>query len=125
MELTRRFRYTLCKPPLVFHNNDVTQFYTVPETTASPYPTLPMTFPNLALYLHSALADSRQAAGDSTSGWRRLCRMLDSCYRDEMQRPVEDEGTGKVRRLLGALRKGKGRGRAGNEEVYDLVTPFR
>lgn len=60
-----------------------------------------------------------------SGGCRRLGKMLDAYYREEMQRPVEDEGTGKMRRLLGALRKQKAKGRTGNEEVYDLVTPFR
>ena len=81
--------------------------------------------PNYALYLQSALQDSRQTANDTVGGCRRLARMLDAYYREEMQRNVEEEGSGKMRRLLGAWRKQKDRGRGGNDEVYDLVTPFR
>jgi len=120
------FSYTLCQPPLVFHNNEVTQFYNVPSTGSSPYPSLPITFSNYALYLQSALEDSRQAAGDVSGGCRRLAKMLEMYYREEMQRPaVEEENSGKMRRLLGVWRKPKSRGRTGNEDVYDLVTPFR
>jgi len=71
----------------------VTQFFTVPSTTESPYPTLPITFPNLALYLQSVLEDSRQAANDVNGSYRRLGKMLDTYYREEIERPVEDEGT--------------------------------
>jgi len=110
----------------VFYNNEVTQFFTVPSTTESPYPTLPITFPNLALYLQSVLEDSRQAANDVSGSYRRLGKMLDTYYREEIERPVEDEGTGRMRRLFGGwMGRTKGPRRAGNEEVYDLVTPFR
>jgi hypothetical protein len=106
----------------------VTQFYAVPPTTASPYPSLPITFPNLALYLQSVLEDSRKAAGDGSGGGggRRLSKMVDTYYREETRGvEEEEESAGKMRRLFGGWRKPKGRSRLGNEEVYDLVTPFR
>ena len=80
--------------------------------------------PNMANYLTTVLEDSRRALSDSSSGLRRLAKMIDQFYPNQGQVPGgEDE----VRRrgLLGRLMGRSARAQRGpNAEVYDLVTPF-
>jgi len=57
-------RYPACQEGL--------ERYTIPATDKVPYPTLPITFPDLALYLQAALEESRQ---DSYYG--DLARLVD------------------------------------------------
>ena len=54
--------------------------YTIPVTDAIPLPTLPITFPNLALYLQAALDTSRRHLNDSPTGPGKLGKMVQMCY---------------------------------------------
>ena len=84
--------------------------------------------PSMAMYLASALEDSRRALGDTSSGLRRLAKMVDQFYPNEQDSTAtgdEEErrrgGRGLIGRLMGRSFKPQ-RGR--NADVYDLVTPF-
>jgi len=80
--------------------------------------------PNMAMYLMSALDDSRRALSDTSSGIRRLAKMVDQFYpntpggEEEVRRKG---GRALIGRLMGRSTKPQ-RGR--NADVYDLVTPF-
>lgn len=81
------------------------------------------------MYLASALEDSRRALGDSSSGVRRLAKMIDQFYPNSqgMRAAGEQEerrrgGRALIGRLMGRTSKPP-QGRH-NAEVYDLVTPF-
>ncbi len=83
--------------------------------------------PDMAMYLASALEDSRRAQSDSSSGLRRLAKMINQFYPSQ-QAPVaagdeEDERPrlGVISRLIGRPTRREG-GR--NAEVFELVTPF-
>jgi hypothetical protein len=80
------------------------------------------------MYLASALEESRRAPGDSSSGIRRLAKMVNYFYPSE-QSPGEEEerrrrggGRAFIGRLMGRTSRPPQGGR--NAEVYDLVTPF-
>jgi len=106
------------------------KYYVVPATNPTPYPTLPIDFPNLAMYLQSAVGDSRKAANDSSGGVRKLAQNIDSCYPRDNERPDSVDFSETSRSRVGGMfkrviKRGKNpRGRGGNEEIYDLVTPF-
>jgi len=53
------------------------KYYTIPETSRTPFPRLPVTMPDMAMYLSSALEDSRRAPSGSI---RRLAKMVDKFY---------------------------------------------
>lgn len=122
--------YTLSSIPTLLRGNGDTPLsnaYTIPSTESTPYPTLPINFPNMAMYLTAALEESRRAMHDSSSGLRKLAKMVDSCY------PCESEGEGDVgsvkttvgglfKRVIGRGHRSNVRGR--NEDTYELVTPF-
>ena len=102
----------------------------MPSTDATPYPVLPIACPNLALYLQAALDESRRATGDAVVGPKKLARMVESCYPNDVrlnatQEPADRRSMGG--RLLAKFGMGtkakKGRG-GGNEETFELVTPF-
>lgn len=104
----------------------VSKYYTIPATSRTPLPTLPITMPSMAMYLASALDDSRRALGDTSSGVRRLAKMVDQFYPNETSAGGEEEvrrkgGRALIGRLMGRPSKPQ-RGR--NADVYDLVTPF-
>ncbi|KAH7887613.1 hypothetical protein F5I97DRAFT_859728 [Phlebopus sp. FC_14] len=129
---TLPYSYTLSPlPPLLRDGaeSSMAKYYVVPSTSTTPYPTLPINFPNLAMYLQSAVQDSRRAANDSSSGMRRLANYIDNCYPNDSETAALDQG-GQPRRGVGGMLKrvigrGKGsKGSRGNEEIYDLVTPF-
>jgi hypothetical protein len=105
------------------------KYYVVPATNSTPYPTLPINFPDLAMYLQSAVEDSRKAANDSSGGVRKLAHNVDSCYLRDNERPDSTDLSDTRNRVSGmfkrVIKRGKPpRGRGGNEEIYDLVTPF-
>ncbi|KII95253.1 hypothetical protein PLICRDRAFT_98028 [Plicaturopsis crispa FD-325 SS-3] len=126
------YSYTLSTVPALLRDNPesaLSKYYVIPSTTQLPYPTLPITFPDYAVYLQAALRESRKALHDSTSGMRRLARMVETCYPSEAESP-DDDDEGK-RRKMGVLFKrviGRGnrpsRERFGNEDTYEMVTPF-
>jgi len=127
------YSYTLSPLPQLLRDGadcPMAKYYVIPITNATPYPSLPINFPNLAMYLQSAVEDSRKAANDSSSGVRKLAHNIDSCYPRDDERPTSTAFSDTSRSLMGGMfkrviKRGKAaRGRGGNEEIYDLVTPF-
>ncbi|KAF9266425.1 hypothetical protein L218DRAFT_857780 [Marasmius fiardii PR-910] len=123
------FSYTLSPiPPLLQNNADtpVSKIFTVPSTDSKPYPTLPISFPNLALYLQETLEESRRYMSDSSSGFRKLVKMIQLCYPSSYEpESGEGGGVGKLFKKFGrGNKKGRKGRRGGNEETYELVTPF-
>lgn len=124
--------YTLSSIPAMLKDATDTvlsKTYTVPATAAVPYPSLPITFPNLALYLQAALDDSRQQS--ESSPLRKLAKMVQTCYPNDLNTNGTDEPeksgvvSGLLKKVIGrAGKKGKKAGGGGNEDTYDLVTPF-
>lgn len=124
------FSYTLSPLPTLLRDgaeSQMAKYYVIPSTSTTPYPTLPINFPNLAMYLQSAVEDSRRAAIDGSSGMRKLAQFIDSCYPNDTGMAALDGDApkrgvgGMLKRVMG---RSKGRGSRGNEEIYDLVTPF-
>jgi hypothetical protein len=126
--------YTLTSLPTILRDaadSPTSKTYTIPSTPSTPYPTLPIGFPNMAMYLQSALEDSRKAVGDSSNGLRKLAKMVDLCYPSEPESggmegsdPAERRTVGGLfKRVIGRHKNGN-KGRGGNEDTYDLVTPF-
>ncbi|KIY49357.1 hypothetical protein FISHEDRAFT_41824 [Fistulina hepatica ATCC 64428] len=115
-------------PELLRHGHDtiISKYFTIPSSATVPYPDLPISFPNLALYLQAALDASRRSPSDS--GQRRLAKMIDFCY--PTLRLEEDEPSGSVGGLFkkafarGKLPKSGKKKRGINEDTYELVTPF-
>ncbi|THV08388.1 hypothetical protein K435DRAFT_814823 [Dendrothele bispora CBS 962.96] len=120
------YSYTLggSLPALLRDSADtaISKTYTIPSTENLPYPVLPISFPNLALYLTAALEEARRYMNDSSSGIRKLAKMIDTCYPGEAPPP---SSSGRLRNLFGRGNKNnKNKGRGGNEDTYELVTPF-
>ena len=100
----------------------------------TPFPKLPLALPDFAMYLHSILKDSRRAGNDSTSGLRKLAKMVDTFYPqtnntvgDVLGAADEPEkrGMGDIfRRALGRERRKHGQS-GGNADTYEFITPFR
>jgi hypothetical protein len=130
---TLPYSYTLSIPPALLRDGvdpAIATYYVVPATLKTPYPTLPINFPDMAMYLQSALEDSRRATGDNSSALRKLAKCVDTYYANEHEIiGGVDEGPQKrsfsdvIKKFGRGIRPGKGT-RRGNEEVYDLVTPF-
>jgi len=127
------YSYTLSPLPQLLRDgadSSMAKYYVVPATNSMPYPTLPINFPNLAMYLQSAVEASRKAANDSSGGVRKLAHNIDSCYPRDNERPdsvdFSDTSLSRVGGMFKrVIKRGKTpRGRGGNEEIYDLVTPF-
>ncbi|KAJ7904677.1 hypothetical protein B0H14DRAFT_3079500 [Mycena olivaceomarginata] len=120
--------YTLSSVPALLRDGSDTllsKFYTIPSSPAVPFPALPISFPNMAMYLQAALEESRKYMADSSSGMRRLGKMVET---RERTRAASGVGWGGLfKKVIGRggrkdkSKKGKG---GGNEETYDLVTPF-
>lgn len=104
--------------------------YVIPATESVPFPALPITFPNLAMYLQAALDDSRRYINDSSSGMRKLAKMMETCYPSSydggsMEAPEPRTVSGLFKRVIGRGNKNAKKGRGGgNEDTYELVTPF-
>ncbi|EDR12358.1 uncharacterized protein LACBIDRAFT_292838 [Laccaria bicolor S238N-H82] len=122
--------YTLAPIPTLLHDAVDTprsKTYTIPATDIIPYPTLPITFPNLAMYLQAALDDSRRHTHESTGG-KKLGKMVQLCYPNSDDGPTESSERGSVsglfKRVIGRGNKTNKKNRANNEDTYELVTPF-
>ena len=93
-----------------------------------PLPALPITLPNLALYLAQALEDSRRAAAANDEVLGRLARLVDSCYPMDAALDEEEDGSGGrrgLRNLAGRfMKRNKPQVKARNADVYELMTPF-
>lgn len=132
---TLPWSYTLSGLPTLLRDgadSEMATYYTIPATTRTPHPTLPITFPNMAMYLQSALEDSRRAMNDSSSGLRKLAKYVDTYYANDHEVVgVEDEtevrrsfGGGLFKKVIKRGNKQSKGNRGGNEEVYEFVTPF-
>ena len=113
------------------HDTHLSKTYTIPTSEAVPLPTLPITFPNLALYLQAALDYSRHHSGDQASGVGKLGKMVQMCYpnlqqgRSEFDVPERSTMGHLFKRVMGRGNKDKRKGKGtNNEETYQLVTPF-
>lgn len=124
------FSYTLSSVPAMLRDASDTvlsKTYTIPASASVPYPSLPITFPNLALYLQAALDDSRQQ--NESNPLRKLAKMVQTCYPNDLtpqgtEEPENSRGvSGLFKKVMGRGGK-KGKRGGGNEDTYDLVTPF-
>ena len=117
--------------PAHLMTSPLSQIYVIPLSASSPFPILPISLPNLALYLQSAMQDSRarKVQNDPSNGMRRLAKMVDAYYPEEVVGPDKDDKEpgrgmgGLFKRVVG--RGPKKRDRRGNEDVYDIISPFR
>ncbi|KAF9482517.1 hypothetical protein BDN70DRAFT_801413 [Pholiota conissans] len=127
--------YTLSPVPLLLRDatdTHISKTYTIPASDSVPLPTLPITFPNLALYLQAALDASRQHSGDSSSGLGKLGKTVQMCYPNvgqtglsEFDIPERTSVSHLFKRVIGRSNKDKKKGKtSNNEETYQLVTPF-
>jgi hypothetical protein len=129
------YSYSLSTLPALLRDGPesrISKYYTIPATARTPLPKLPISMPSMAMYLTSALEDSRRALSDSTSGLRRLAKMIDQFYPSQPSRGTvgDDEpevrrrgGRGLIERLMGRTIRPQAQGSL-NADVYDLVTPF-
>lgn len=121
--------YELQDYPVLLRNgadSAMSKTYTIPASEGLPYPSLPMTFPNLALYLQAALDFSRQQKDDS-NGYRKLSKMVQTCY--HMDEPPNENGEkssvgGLFKRVIKRGANKKKTGKTNNEETYEYITPF-
>ncbi|PIL37047.1 hypothetical protein GSI_00739 [Ganoderma sinense ZZ0214-1] len=124
---TLPFSYTLSQLPAFLRDGSdaaLSKFYTIPVSSEAPLPALPISFPNLATYLASALEHSRSAMHDSSSGVRRLAKLIDHFYpNDRVALDDAPERMGMRRRLKNLVGMGRPQ-RDRNAEMYELVTPF-
>lgn len=105
--------------------------YTIPATDTIPLPTLPITFPNLALYLQAALDTSRRHLSDSPNGLGKLGKMVEICYPNVSGSGYDNDVPERTRvsqyfkRVIGLSNKDRKKGKGtNNEDTYQLVTPF-
>ncbi|KAL5527430.1 hypothetical protein ACEPAG_6221 [Sanghuangporus baumii] len=135
---TLPYSYTMSPLPALLRagagESNLSKCFTVPATANTPYPTLPMTLPELALYLLAVLDESRKAANDSSDGLRKLAKTIDSLYPADSLEGVAPEidfpnkgGVGKFfKRVVGrASRESSHNQRGGNVERFEYITPFR
>ncbi|OCB87862.1 hypothetical protein A7U60_g4996 [Sanghuangporus baumii] len=135
---TLPYSYTMSPLPALLRagagDSTLSKCFTVPATANTPYPTLPMTLPELALYLLAVLDESRRAANDSSGGLRKLAKTIDSLYPVDSLEGVAPEfdfpnkgGVGKFfKRVVGrASRESSHNQRGGNVERFEYITPFR
>ncbi|KAF5388009.1 hypothetical protein D9615_000540 [Tricholomella constricta] len=122
------YSYSLAGIPTLLRDaadTPISKTYTIPASNSVPFPTLPISFPELALYLQAALEESRRYLHDSNCGNRKLAKMIKTCYptEDVAQDPTERHSVGGLfKRVMGRSNKSNRGG--GNEDTYELVTPF-
>ena len=129
---TLPFSYTMSPLPALLRDGPdgpMSKYYTVPATSNTPYPTLPISFPNMAMYLASAVEDSRRMAHDSSSGMKRLAKTLDTFYPAAVELGMEDDepekpAGGVVNMFRNVFGRGKKDPRRNDDNYADLVTPF-
>ena len=105
----------------------VSKTYTVPAIDGIPYPPLPITFPNLAMYLNAVLETSRRYMNDSSSGVRKLAKIMDMCYPtapDPTEPSSSERGVGRLLKKVVGRNNRNRRSTRGNDATYELVTPF-
>jgi hypothetical protein len=85
--------YTLSSIPALLRDssdNTVSKVYTLPRTKSLPYPSLPISFPDLALYLQEALDEAQRYQDDSSTGMYKLAKMIGECYPELADEDEED-----------------------------------
>ncbi|KAF5322290.1 hypothetical protein D9619_000503 [Psilocybe cf. subviscida] len=127
--------YTQSPVPMLLRSNadtNISKTYTIPATDKVPLPTLPITFPNLALYLQAALDNSRRYPNDTTSGLGKLGKLVQLYYPNIVEQNQLEFGDSEDRssmrdvfkRVIGRAKKDNKGKSTNNEETYQLVTPF-
>lgn len=79
------------------------------------------------MYLQAALEESRRYLNDSSSGHRKLAKMVQTCYPSRAgdglkDAPERSSVGGLIKRVIG--RNNRSNRTGGNEDTYELVTPF-
>jgi hypothetical protein len=127
------YSYTLSPTPDFLRetaDGAMSKWFSIPSTPQNPYRALPISFPDLATYLMTALEDSRRAMSDRSSGYYRLAKAVDTFYPQRGgNMSVEDDEADKERlrfgdRVRGLFGRGTRTNRPNNDDRYDLVTPF-
>lgn len=70
-------------PPAILRGGPDTptsKYYTIPATLNTPYPTLPISLPKMAMYLASAVGDSQSMVHDGPRGIERLAETVAMLY---------------------------------------------
>ena len=106
----------------------MSKYYSIPATQNTPYPTLPISFPNLAVYLASAVEDSRRVAHDNSGDMQRLAKTLDMLYPVKAGLGMNGELGGSPGSVVNTFKNASGSGRRDlqrNDDNYAaLLTPF-
>lgn len=128
---TLPYSYCLSSIPTLLRDaadTQISKLYTIPATDSVPYPTLPIIFPDLALYLQAALEESRRYMNDSSSSNRKLAKMVQICYpgreEDGLQDPPDRSGVGGLFKRVMGRNNNRSTRTGGNEDTYELITPF-
>jgi hypothetical protein len=121
------FSYTLSSLPTLLRDgadSNLSKYYNVPETASMPLPNLPITLPDLALYLAAALEGSRRVK-DAANAARRLSRFVDEFYPAEAPVGMEEDDADERRpRWKRFMKRSKPPTQSVNANMYELVTPF-
>lgn len=134
------YSYTLSSPlPALLQDSAdtvISKLYTIPESEGLQFPPLPITFPSLAAYLQASLVESRRHSSSDPSGLGKLAKMVDFCFPESAAAPESNGRMAIGERVGGFIKKVKYIGRsghasngnsrrgAGNEDTYEMVTPF-
>ena len=129
---TLPFSYTMSPLPALLRDGPdgpMSKYYTIPATPNTPYPTLPISLPNMAMYLASAVEDSRRMAHDNSSGMKRLAKTLNTFYPAKVEFGMEDDepggpAGGVVSTFRNVFGKGRNDRRRRDHNYADPVTPF-
>ncbi|KAI0089266.1 hypothetical protein BDY19DRAFT_134737 [Irpex rosettiformis] len=132
------FSYTLSPTPTHLReaaDSPLQKWYSIPSTGNKPSITLPVSFPDLAQYLISAVEESRRAVSDRTTSMGRLAKCIDTFYPNKSsgggpigahddEREEESVGfRGRLGKFFGIGHGGQAE-RPANDERAALVTPF-
>lgn len=122
------YSYTFSATPVFLRESadgPLSKWFSIPATPQTPYPSLPISFPDLAMYLQSALEDSRGASHDRSSGWGRLAKAVDTFYPSRPGPNDEEQERVRFSERFGKLfGRNKNANRPANDERSNLVTPF-
>lgn len=122
------YSYTLSPTPTHLRDHSdgpMIKWYSIPATAQTPFPTLPISFPDLATYLMNALEDSRSVSHDRSSGHNKLAKTVDALYPNQSSAgDEEEERAGFTERFGRLFGRGHRTSRPANDERSNLVTPF-
>lgn len=116
------YSYTLSPVPDHLRQNAdsaTSKWFSIPLLKEYPRPTLPISFPDLAVYLARAVEISRNGiAGERTPGFHRLAKAVDAFYPNRHEHTRSRLAT-RVRGLFGW-----DKAKRENDDRSNLVTPF-